>query len=570
MKKLLLAFSIIISSTIVAQTVAPLPAHNVQFSGNVRGYWFTAPDCFTITGLEVATEAGAGAQNIAVLRLYAPPPIFSATTNAFTVLFLTQNNPATGVIPCNIQIEQGDIIMILGQRGNINSYSISGSHTTVINGITTPVTRCGMQFPLGTTPPQQLWAQASGEISRVHMTYDSTITFTAASTVLNQSDVMFVNNVDTSFVSVWDYGDGSPLDTTSNDTTYHTYAAAGTYTACNYVTTSCGTDTICTSFTLCGPPPVADYGYTLAGATAMFTDSSTNTNAWMWDFGDSNTSTAQNPTHTYAASGTYYVCLTAINSMCDTVMYCDSITVCVPAVAGFTSTDSAGTFTFMDMSSGTTSWMWDFGDSNTSTVQNPAHTYASNGTYNVCLIASGCASDTFCTTVNACPEVLSAQFASTDTLMTATFTNNSQTAVSYLWNFGDNTTDTAANPVHTYAATGQYNVCLTAYNLCGDSVTVCDSVLLIITDAVTIGAAEAGIFPNPAQDAVTVNVSSTEYSGLYTFEMYDAAGKLVRTQSGVIGQRMTVERDGLADGMYTYKIRVSDAVLGNGQLIFAE
>lgn len=59
--------------------------------------------------------------------------------------------------------------------------------------------------------------------------------------------------------------------------------------------------------------------------------------------------------------------------------------------AGFTSADlNSGCATqFMDSSSGNpTSWLWNFGDGNTSTKKNPAHRYANNGTYNVTLTAS--------------------------------------------------------------------------------------------------------------------------------------------------------------------------------------
>jgi PKD repeat protein len=60
-------------------------------------------------------------------------------------------------------------------------------------------------------------------------------------------------------------------------------------------------------------PPTADFTFTTDGLTAIFTDASNDPDgtveAWVWDFGDGNTSTAQNPTHTYAAGGTYTVTL---------------------------------------------------------------------------------------------------------------------------------------------------------------------------------------------------------------------------------------------------------------------
>lgn len=65
-------------------------------------------------------------------------------------------------------------------------------------------------------------------------------------------------------------------------------------------------------------PPVADF---IASPTVscsgdiQFTDQSTNSpTSWLWDFGDGNTSTAQNPSHTYLATGTYTVSLTATNT----------------------------------------------------------------------------------------------------------------------------------------------------------------------------------------------------------------------------------------------------------------
>ncbi|MCB0396328.1 MAG: T9SS type A sorting domain-containing protein [Flavobacteriales bacterium] len=63
-----------------------------------------------------------------------------------------------------------------------------------------------------------------------------------------------------------------------------------------------------------------------------------------------------------------------------------------PPVAGFdvdNSTTCSGTVQFFDQSTvGPTGWMWSFGDGNSSTTQNPVHTYTSNGTFNVKLVVS--------------------------------------------------------------------------------------------------------------------------------------------------------------------------------------
>ncbi|MFH1320906.1 MAG: PKD domain-containing protein, partial [Bacteroidota bacterium] len=70
-----------------------------------------------------------------------------------------------------------------------------------------------------------------------------------------------------------------------------------------------------------------------------------------------------------------------------------------PPVANFTAnttTSCNGSVSFMDLSTGPTSWYWDFGDGNNSTVQNPTHTYTSDGVYTVTLIVSNAyGNDTF-------------------------------------------------------------------------------------------------------------------------------------------------------------------------------
>lgn len=646
MRKLLLTtFVAFICANVFAQTMMPIPAQTSTFSGNVRGYYFTAPTCFTITGVRVPTDANSGNQSIAIVRLNAVPPLYSTTTNSFTVLYLTQNNTNTGILPVNIQVEQGDVIGILGQRATVCSYA-PGPTTTTIAGFPVTIARLGMQFSLTTTPPQDLWTEASGNISRVEMYYDSTITYTASASVLNASDVQFTSNADTSFTSVWDFGDGSPLATIDNP--LHTYALAGIYTACTYITNSCGTDTICMSVTVCGSAvTTANYTSTTMGAVAMFTDASSATTSWFWYFGDSGTSTLQSPTHTYAASGTYTVCLIATNGSCGvdticntvtvcipptvtftstamgngTVMFsetstganswswdygdgspidtgmapmhtysasgtyvvcvtangcssattCDTITVCLPASAFYTYVDANGVIQFTDVSANATSWSWYFGDATSSSQQNPQHTYTVNGTYNVCLIAADCDADTICTQVTTCPEVLSASFTSNDSALTANFTSTSNSAASYLWDFGDGNQSTAQNPTHNYSNTGLYTVCLTTWNICGDSTSSCDTVLIVITDGLSIDShVEFGVFPNPMTDASVVIVNSSEYSGAYTFEMVDASGKLVRTQNGLFNQPMNVNRGDLADGVYFYTIKVNNVQLGNGKLVLTK
>ena len=65
-------------------------------------------------------------------------------------------------------------------------------------------------------------------------------------------------------------------------------------------------------------PPVANFTFTTSGLTANFTDSSSDPDGTIssrsWTFGDGGTSTATNPSHTYAAGGTYTVALTVTDN----------------------------------------------------------------------------------------------------------------------------------------------------------------------------------------------------------------------------------------------------------------
>ncbi|MBN4051640.1 PKD domain-containing protein, partial [bacterium AH-315-M05] len=84
------------------------------------------------------------------------------------------------------------------------------------------------------------------------------------------------------------------------------------------------------TYSLMPPVRVAQFTHMDAGGgTINFTDQSTNTpTSWLWDFGDGNTSTSQNPNHPYTVDSTYFVCLT-VTYPCESVTYCDSVVVSV-------------------------------------------------------------------------------------------------------------------------------------------------------------------------------------------------------------------------------------------------
>ncbi|MBL8299458.1 MAG: PKD domain-containing protein [Rhodanobacteraceae bacterium] len=134
----------------------------------------------------------------------------------------------------------------------------------------------------------------------------------------------------------WNFGDGS-TSTATNPT--KTYAAAGTYTVTLTVTDNAGAaNTKTASVTVSsGPgnvPPVANFTSSVSGLTANFTDTSTDSDGTIasrsWNFGDSTTSTATNPSKTYTAAGTYTVTLTVTDNGGASNTKSGSVTVTAP------------------------------------------------------------------------------------------------------------------------------------------------------------------------------------------------------------------------------------------------
>ncbi|MBL7749699.1 MAG: PKD domain-containing protein, partial [Chitinophagaceae bacterium] len=149
-----------------------------------------------------------------------------------------------------------------------------------------------------------------------------------------------------------------------------------------------------------GQVPSANFtGSPVSGCSPLivvFQDQSTGSpTSWNWDFGNGNTSTLQNPTASYFTPGTYTVTLTATNiNGSNTLTRTQYVTVYEPPVVSFSSDVTSGCFPlrvqFTDLSTPgagntNTTWLWDFGNGTTSTLQNPFVTYTTAGNFTITL-----------------------------------------------------------------------------------------------------------------------------------------------------------------------------------------
>jgi gliding motility-associated-like protein len=205
--------------------------------------------------------------------------------------------------------------------------------------------------------------------------------------------------------------------------------------------------------------------------------SSVEGDSYFWDFGDGDTSTLENPVHIFTTPGVYnvqFIITDLANCIVADTAYVE-ITVSgnTDVLADFIVNDSlclSSNIEFINQSQNASNFLWDFGDGNTSTQENPIHTFTSEGTFLVTLYAdpgSNCG-DTATFEVSVFENVLDVDFLFTqsncnDTTGVISFTglvNANNGVQSILWNFGDGTTSTELSPEHSFV-TGSYVVTLT-------------------------------------------------------------------------------------------------------------
>lgn len=295
--------------------------------------------------------------------------------------------------------------------------------------------------------------------------------------------------------SIWSYGDGSPIDS-SSATPNHLFPGPGQYDVTLIAVSQAGCkDTITKRVTVLPDPVAAFTAPGTCGLTANFIDNSYlpagNPGplvSWNWSFGTGHTSTQQNPTFTYPNSGTWNVRLivTDTRGCSDTSLQTyrnlelpmadfAAPSVCYGVNTQFTNTTQIQT-------SPLTQFDWRFGDGNSSTVENPSHGFFAPGDYNVNFIvenADGCR-DTIVkvVTVNPLPQV---SFSAADVCerLTTSFTDNSTisngSVTGWDWSFDHSSlaNSNQQNPTVLYPSWGHYNVTLiaTSDQGCQDSLT---------------------------------------------------------------------------------------------------
>jgi len=392
--------------------------------------------------------------------------------------------------------------------------------------------------------------------------------------------VQFINSSTSAVNYVWDFGDGSPTTTAVNPS--HVFTNAGTYFVKLFASNPNGCtfslDSTILTIIVKDDSISADFNFTKVDScgpfTANFTNTSINTGSglttnYLWDFGDGSPlfNGTTPPLHAFPTTATYTITLT----MTDTSA-CNNPSVIQKVIdfntslvsSAFTMPDSIclpALINFVDQSTNATTWNWNFGDGNVSTLTNPANTYTTTGTFTVTLVSGNPNSCNKQATSSNVITVLPSPFAdftwspNPPTPNTPNqFTNMSTGATSYLWDFGDGSTSILKDDIHIYQKDGYYNVCLTARNEFGCKDTACRQVRGLVVPLVDV---PSGFSPNGDGVNDMVYVKGYGISSM-VFRIYNRWGeKVFESTDQSLGWDGRYKGDIQEMEVYGYTLRVS-------------
>jgi PKD repeat protein len=402
-------------------------------------------------------------------------------------------------------------------------------------------------------------------------------------------EVNFTNNSLNAVAYEWDFGDGSPVVTTTNAT--HLFENLSTTiqyfnveltaissngcrnTAARVITVYPGISSEIT---------VSDNGICSPGVVTF--NATPGGVEYFWDFGDGNQALAgprviHQYTNTTASdmnvtvslrTTSFYGCIH--ESEYDLVIWPTPTAAFVADPPSQVFPSSTVNFTNQGSSGSAYSYLWDFGDGNVSTAENPSHTYDMHGDYNVTLIVSNAnCQDEVAHKVTIEPTTPVSRFSAISpdcAPYTVTFDNTSTDANSYHWDFGDGQSSIERNPTHTYRVPGTYRVRLTAT---GDGGTDRSTrfVTVLVTPTAYMLVAPNYVYVND-EHVVTFNLSVSGDKYLWNFGDNNYSNEFepshVYTQAGIYDVSLEVWTD---EGCYDkYTIVQAVEVDNAGELRF--
>ena len=364
---------------------------------------------------------------------------------------------------------------------------------------------------------------------------------------------------------IWTFEGGNPSTSTETNPIV-IFEQAGNFEVSLEVSNIAGSDQMTQIAIEVFPDPISAFSYTVSDLSVSFTNLSEYGENYIWDFGDW-LFEGEAPTHVFSASGDYEVSLITTND-CGSDTSTQVISVLVPPLAGFQASVVEGcgplTVQFENTSTGIVDnslWTFEGGTPATSTELNPEIVFENAGIFDVSLEvsnASGSNELTELDLIDVIPDPVAA-FEFFVTGPVAIFSNYSQHADTYLWDFGDNNTSTEENPSHNYEDYGSYIIALTASNQCGE-VTFIDSVLFTNTYQVEIIDKDVFVYPNPNRGIFTIDWSETK-EAISSIRIYNTIGQTIRTFTPDLVNQIKIDLNQEAAGVYYVELQSEKGVV---------
>jgi PKD repeat protein len=210
------------------------------------------------------------------------------------------------------------------------------------------------------------------------------------------NQVTFTNSTNAgTWTWLWNFGDGA---TSSDQNPVHNYTALGTFNVVLNVSNANCSDSVKHSVTITPIPPVAAFDPIPSGCSPLeiiINNTSLNTDtpgtSYMWDFGDGGISTSKNPSYVYTTPGIFRVELT-VKGPGGTSTFSQVVNAYPSPKANFQVTPALvfvndEKVRCFNLSQGADSYVWEFGDGDTSMVKEPFHKYMEEGVYDITLWA---------------------------------------------------------------------------------------------------------------------------------------------------------------------------------------
>jgi PKD repeat protein len=284
-------------------------------------------------------------------------------------------------------------------------------------------------------------------------------------------------------------------------------------------------------------PATGSVGFPVSFQSTATPSGCTGSPAYAWTFGDGATSNLQNPSHAYATAGTFSWSFTVTvdgvpcartGSILVSTGCSVNCTATVPA-AGSIGIPVAFQSSSTTNCTGSPSYGWTFGDGATSTLQNPSHTYATQGAFTwgltVTVAGQTCTQGGTIAVGSNCALTCGASVGPSSGMapLTVTFAGSattsgcSSTSVAFQWTFGDGTSSLQKNSVHEYASAGTYTWTMTATSnglTCTKSGTITVTASCTLTCAAT-ASPSSGVIPLTV--AFSASATASNCSGSPTF-----------------------------------------------------